>query len=423
MLRALASGITGLKGQEVRLDVIGNNIANANTIGYRASRVGFADLFSQTLSNGAAATATLGAQNPVQVGLGVQVAGSDIYTNSGSLEHTGQQTDLAVQGDGFEILRDGGGGLLYTRAGHFGWDDQGYLVNPGTGQRVQGWTAASNGSFGARNLGTLDDIRITTGRMAAQATSQITLGSNLDAGAAVGTTYSTSATVFDSQGQAWTVALNFTKVGTNVWDWAATDPVGGGYIGSGPDVTGSSFAPADGQINFDADGNPTGASTDGTAAFTPAGAQTVNLTLHFGTMTQLAAVNGSTATVTGQDGMPGGVATGVGIDGSGVVSQLFSNGSRQVVAQIGLGSFPNPAGLLRAGNTNFALSNAAGLVQVGPPGTGAQGSLYAGVVEQSNVDLSREFTDLIVTQRAFQANTRVISAADEILQDLVNLRR
>jgi len=365
----------------------------------------------------------MGAQNPMQIGLGVQVSSTDVDTNSGSLEHTGQQTDLAVQGDGFFALRDGSGGLLYTRAGHFGWDDQGYLVNPGTGQRVQGWTATSTGTFGARNLGTLGDIHIATGRMAAQATTQITMGSNLDANAPVGTTHSTTASVFDSQGRAWSVPLTFKKVGTNLWDWAATNPVTNAYIGAGPSNSGVSFAPATGQIAFDVNGNPVAGSSDGTASFTPAGAQTVNLTLHFGSMTQLAAVNGSSATVTGQDGMPGGVATGVSIDSSGVVNQLFSNGSRQVVAQVGLASFPNPTGLLRAGNTNFIAANAAGLVQVGPPGTGSQGSLYAGVVEQSNVDLSREFTDLIVTQRAFQANTKVITTADEILQDLVNLRR
>ncbi len=425
MLRALAAGIAGLKSQEARLDVIGNNIANANTIGFRSGRVNFAELFSQTLSSGSAGSATRGSQNPAQIGLGVQVASIDVSTTSGGLEHTGRDTDLAIQGDGFFILKDPGGGQLFTRAGHFDWDAQGFLVNPGSGLRVQGWLTGANGSFGVRDAGSLADVRITTGQTAAKPSSEVTLGGNLDASAAIGTTYDTAATVFDSLGRAWNLQLHFKKVAASTWDWAATDPTAAStsYLGSGPAAGGSSFSPATGQLTFDTTGIPNTSTTDGTVSFSPDGANPVDLTLHLGGLTQLAAANGSTAAVTGQNGMASGVATGVSLDANGIVYQLFSNGARQPVAQLALAGFPNPGGLMRTGGTNFTATAASGLVQIGAPGSGAQGSLYTGVVEQSNVDLSHEFTDLIVTQRAFQANTKVIAASDEVLQDLVNLRR
>jgi flagellar hook protein FlgE len=406
-MRALFSGVTGIRSHQVRMDVIGNNIANVNTTGFKSSRVTFQDVFSQTLSMGSAETA------PQQVGLGVGIASTDLDQAAGSFQLTGRDLDLAIEGNGMFVLRGTDGQAQYTRVGNFDWDSNGYLVNPGTGLRVQGWPADKNGNFGTLDRAALGDIQVVKGAPSpAQKTASATLGGNLDAGAKDGDSFQTTLTAYDSLGRAQSITLKFTKSTTNSWTWTAqADPTIG--------VSGT------GVLSFNTDGTIATASKTGTLTMNAPGATLAQtLTLDLSAMTQAyAGQAGSSVLVRQADGYPMGTLESAAVDASGKVVGLYSNGTRRVLGQVAVANFTNPDGLLKVGNSSFAESADSGAPMVGQPSTGGRGRIVAGNLEMSNVDLSTEFTNMIITQRGFQANTRVISAADEMLQDLVNLRR
>jgi flagellar hook protein FlgE len=406
-MRALFSAVTGVRSHQVRMDVIGNNIANVNTTGFKASRVTFQDIFSQTISAGSAQT------TPQQIGLGVGVATTDLFTEAGGLQMTGRELDLAIEGSGMFILRGGDGQNLYSRAGSFSWDADGLLVNPGTGARVQGWMADANGVISSVDQASLSDIQIVRGEMAlAQPTSEIAMAGNLDAGAPDSTEYTTTLAVYDSLGRAHSLIMTMTKQSDNMW----TSSVEGtnGLIATG-NVT----------LQFDTNGMLMPGSPDSMSVdFTPNGAapQTVNVDLS--TVTQgFAGSAGSNVLVRKADGYPMGTLESVTIDASGTAFGVYSNGFRRPLAQIGMALFSNPAGLLKVGASSFAETASSGGPQIGRSETGGRGRVVPGNLEMSNVDLSTEFTNLIMTQRGFQANTRIISTADEMMQELVNLRR
>ena len=531
MMRSMFSAVSGLKTHQVRMDVIGNNVANVNTVGFKAGRVSFYEMFSQTMRGASAPTTDKGGTNPQQVGLGVTIASIDSIHEQGNLQSTAKTTDMAIQGSGFFLVRDQGNSMYFTRAGAFDLDGSGNLVDP-RGRRVLGWQAV-NGVFGPRDSSTLTAIQIPVGQViGAVATSNVIWGHNLDARAAVGFERNTSVDVFDSLGRAhslsmtfrrtdgarettrvaWgnslsasgpigtvvtqdvtlyddlgravSVTVRFEKTGAAQWSVSSTgptglsggsgtitfDPVTGAYISD--DITDIEYSPQgasamkvdldfigvtegaagdiavtsndgaaagsvpnewawtasgpagitgnSGFLTFDAGGRLSSA-TGGPVTFTPMGANPVSIAMSFWGVTQNAGE--STVECLDRDGNPMGTLGKITIDASGVITGTYSNGQSQKIAQIALAAFANPAGLTRTGDNLYQSSNNSGQPQIGEAGTGGRGNITPSALEMSNVDLAEEFTNMIVTQRGFQANSRVITASDEMLQDLVNLRR
>lgn len=609
MLRSLYSGVSGLRSSQIRLDAIGDNIANVNTIGFKSSRVTFKDMLSQTIRAASSAQDGRGGTNPIQVGLGVSVASIDVDHTQGSRQSTGKTTDLYIEGNGYFVLRNGNS-TVYSRAGAFDRDENGYLTVPGTGLKVQGWV---NGS--------LQDIIISDGiAYSAEPTTNVYFANNLNAYAADGEkTFTTTADVYDSLGALHTIQLEFHKeddasgnTELNRWTWtmkspqafeppAATtsvkfagqnltdaagtsthdgtmtvydaagnshaidyhldidgdartatmtfpdgdlvaqdgtalsislafdasgnltttpatisawrQPVSGSgislnFTGLTMNAPGNTLTPAidgnannqpvvqSGALEFGADGTllsqnnnsvwfrpqvtktatwPTTVDVntgwtqqymgiDGTTrqievTFTSIsqglynwtatdGGETIasgtynsddkthsgdivysaygaaskmNMTLHFEDVTSSSGSN--SLSVASRDGALNGTLKSYSIDSSGNIVGEFTNGMMRSIGQIALAKFANAAGLQKVGDTNFVESNNSGIAQLGKAGAAGFGNITPGALEMSNVDLSQEFTDMIVTQRGLQANSRIITTSDEVLQEVVNLKR
>lgn len=403
MMRSMFAGVSGLRNHQIRLDVIGNNIANVNTVAYKMGRVNFQDIFSQTIRGASSPGDLVGGTNPQQVGLGMTVASIDILHMQGNLQLTGKMTDLGIQGNGFFVV-SGSGGNYYTRAGNFEQDASGYLVNP-QGLRLQGW-AATAGVFPNRDEANLTDIRIPVGQsIPARASTEVQYAHNLDSDSAVGTTREAPVAVYDSQGSTHDVSITFTKTAVNTWTWEAI--AGGAAVGNGT-------------LTFGADGLLSAGGT-GAIAFAPPGVAPIAVAVDFTRVTQFAA--DSSVSAISRDGYPMGTLEGFTIDSNGVVTGVYSNGLSQSLAQVALSVFANPGGMMKMGDNLYEESNNSGIRQIGTAKTGGRGTVAPGNLEMSNVDLAREFTDMITTQRGFQANSRIITTSDEMLQELVNLKR
>lgn len=380
MLRSLYSGISGLRSHQTMLDVTGNNIANVNTTGFKASSTQFQDTLSQLTQGAGGPQADVGGTNPAQVGLGVQVAGISTNFGQGSAQNTGRATDMMISGDGF-FVTNFGGETLYTRAGSFSFDGNGRLVTP-EGAMVQGWTAV-NGVIPAG--GAVADIAVPQqGTVPAVATTTATVGGNLPSNAATGTTITRDVQVFDAAGATRALSLTFTRDAAG-WTVQGAD----GAATAGPEPLG--------------------------AAFTVGG-----IAVDLSQVTQSASQE--TVAFSGQNGSAAGTLESYTLAEDGTLIGSFSNGAKQPIARIALANFANPEGLESAGSGFRATVNS-GVPVLGTPGTGGLGSLTGGVLEMSNVDLSQEFTNLIVAQRGFQANARIITTSDEVLQELSNLKR
>ncbi len=420
---ALYTGVTGLQAHQRRLDAVAANIANVNTIGYRSSRVLFQDLFSQTLQGGSAPLGAFGGTNPQQIGLGVKIASIDVDFQQGSLLTTGLSSDLAIQGSGFFVLSDGSR-LGFTRDGSFSLNANGLLIEPATGMRVQGYLADTQGVIDT-NTPPQDIVIPLSGIGIVRATTVATMIGNLnaDATSVPPTSVQRSFVVYDSLGTAQTVTVTYTKeaIPENRWSWEATydsptagvTVVGGGNLDFQTD--GTLPAGTTGNINIaGALMNATGSLPDD-----------LDFTVDFSAVTQLSSGTdvASDITLRNQDGFARGILESFNIGGGGQVNGVFSNGLTRVIAQVALATFSNVGGLTRGGNNMFWETPASGTAQIGPPETGGRGSVSGGVLENSNVDLGREFSNLIITQRGFQANARTITAADTILQETVNLVR
>lgn len=421
MLRSMFSAISGLRGHQEMMDVIANNIANVNTVGFKASRVNFQDILSQTINGATGPQGGLGSINPAQIGLGMTVAGIDVLQTQGNLQSTGNSTDMAIQGDGFFMESDGTS-TVYTRDGAFNIALDGSLANPGTGLKVQGWQADANGKIDMTQPVT--NLVIPIGqRTTALATSNVTLSGNLDAGTADGDTVPTTMTVFDSLGVSHSVKVTFTNTGPNTWSWAASADASDTGI-SITQTAASAGPPAvapinNGTLSFTS-GGVFSAST-GTLALTfPDGATATTPKIDLSAMTQFS----GTSQPSGQaDGFTSGTLTTFSVGDAGLLSGVYSNGQTQVLGQIGLANFQNSAGLLSSGDNNFSATSASGTANIGAAGTGGRGTVTTGALEMSNVDLATQFTGMITAERGFQANSRVITTSDEMLQELVNLKR
>ena len=405
---AIFAGVSALQSQQRRLNVIGNNIANVNTIGFRSARVIFQDVLNQTITSAAPPQAGRGGTNPRQIGLGVTVASIDTNFNQGSLFATNGVADFAIQGDGFFIVNDGTADF-YTRDGSFGLDADGTLVDPATGMTVQGYTAVDGVIDTSQPVG---DILIPTGGAGRTRTTTVgTLMGNLNSEALVGDTVTRVIRVYDSLGTVQEVTVTFTRAAVNQYDWVATHPSvpAPGDVGSGT-------------VTFDADGQVIAGGSGAVSIPLTNGATTpFDFTLDMTGVTQLA--DEDTIALTNQDGLPPGVLESFSIGQGGVINGVFSNGLTEVLGQVALAIFNNPGGLLREGSNVFSGTPNSGIARVGLPGTGGRGTVNGGVLEGSNVDIATEFSNLIISQRAFQAGARSISTADLLLSEAVNLVR
>jgi flagellar hook protein FlgE len=414
MLRSLFSAVSGLRSHQTMMDVIGNNIANVNTTGYKSSQTVFEDTLSQALRSAGAPQNGGGGTNPAQVGLGVRVAGVSTNFSQGSTQVTGRQSDMAIQGDGFFVVQKDGQ-TMYTRAGAFSFDALGNLVSP-EGGRVQGWPAV-NGAINTN--ASVTGLRLPVGQvLAPTATTTIDVGGNLPADAANGATVVHSIDIVDAQGRTIPATTTYTKTGTNTWSAATTDPGPGGTT---TNVGTSTLTWDPAAESFTASTMTLSSASLGAAGYRFPADVTVTIGGDATPLTQYAGAG--TATARNQDGATMGELQSFTMDSSGILVGIFSNGRTEQLGQVALANFTNPGGLEKAGDSMFRGTANSGAASIGAAGSGGRGMLGSGMLEMSNVDLAQEFTNLVVAQRGFQANSRVVSASDEILQDLVNLKR
>ncbi len=412
MLRSMFSAISGLRAHQTKMDVTGNNIANVNTVGFKASTTVFQDTLSQVIRAGGAPAADRGGTNPAQVGLGVKVAAITTNWTQGATQSTGRSTDFMIEGDGFFVTRGAGNEQLFTRAGSFDFDGSGKLVTP-DGSVLQGWMADGSGNINTN--GPTGDLSVPYGQIVnpTQTTSGVVEG-NLPAGTATGESVQTGITMYDSQGKPQKVFYNFTKLAAaNSWELDVVHENGAVLVNNA-------------SVGFNASGDLTTPAAPGTlAAFTPPAATfpswTGGVTLDLSGLSQFGGQN--TLAAPEQNGFALGSLQSFQLGNDGTITGVYSNGLRQPLGKLALASFNNPGGLEKAGGSSFRVGDNSGLAIVGVAGAGGRGVLNSGALEMSNVDLAEEFTGLIIAQRGFQANSRVITSSDEILQDLVNLKR
>ncbi|AHE62617.1 flagellar hook protein FlgE [Borrelia parkeri] len=441
MMRSLYSGVSGLQNHQTRMDVVGNNIANVNTIGFKKGRVNFQDMISQSISGASRPTDGRGGVNPKQVGLGMSVATIDTIHTQGSFQSTQKASDLGISGNGFFILRDGNNSF-YTRAGAFDVDSNRRLVNPANGMRIQGWMAKSIGGEQVINTSAdVEDLVIPIGdKEGAKATEHITFACNLDKrlpiieeGASevdvARGTWVVNKTIYDSFGNTSVVELRVVKDTTTPNLWNATVLVNGetnssftiGFNNEGAllSLNGQAGQPGD-LLEF-----PITFGVVNANAGEVGEQQTINLRLgnvgsYTDSITQFADASTTKAII--QDGYGMGYMENYEIDQNGIIMGVYSNGIRRDIGKIALASFVNPGGLAKVGDTNFTETSNSGQVRIGETGLAGLGSIRAGVLEMANVDLAEQFTDMIVTQRGFQANAKTITTSDQLLQELVRLK-
>ncbi len=484
MMRSLFSGVSGLQNHQKRMDVLGNNIANVNTHGFKKNRVNFQDIIYQNQGSASRPNENIGGINPKQIGIGMSVATIDTIHTQGSLEGTGLSSDLAIKGNGFFMLQQGDQ-VMYSRDGAFSIDTDGVLVNPASGMRVLGWAADENERL--NTSATPDSISIPLyGKLKPQATAKVDLACNLDKNLPVVPpnatpdqvaqgTWSVTKTVYDGFGSEHSLRLDFTRsldgAGNPIPNnWTVTsyvDPTtdaegvvtdGGNTaiaIGAGVPAagTGNTFTvqfdnsggiqqitDAAGNVvegAVDADGNPVpGFNLSLQLAYDvqnsnpdAAGALERQLiTFDAGdvgdfndSLTQDSAAASSKAVR--QDGYKLGYLTQYEIDNRGVVTGIYDNGTRKTLAQVAMATFTNPGGLEKRGSNNFMQTVNSGEARIGEALTAGKGSIASGTLEMSNVDLAQEFVDMITTQRGFQANSRTIQTSDQLLQELLTLKR
>jgi flagellar hook protein FlgE len=412
MSTSFSAALSGLNANSTAIDVVGNNLANLNTPGFKADTITFQDLVTESIGAGLGAT---------QVGFGVGTPITLRQFSQGALQSTGGPLDAAIQGDGFFIVQAAGtGNTEYTRGGSFQVNTQGNLTTA-SGDLVQGWSI-TNGVLNT-NLPT-GPINVPVGALAPPlATTAMSTTLNLNAAAATGGTFSTSVQVYDSLGTAHTVTATFTQSGTpNQWNYSLAVP--------GADVTGGIFTPVTGTLTFDASGNlisPASTDPQPTIAITGLAdaAADMNITwnLYNGTTPDITQFNqASAASAQSQNGSAAANLVSVGLANGGQVLALYSDGQQVVVGQMAMADIRNPDSLVAAGNSNYMASALTALPAVGVPGTGGRGTVLGGSIEASNVDIAKEFTDLIIFQQGYEANAHVITTENTLSQDTINLK-
>ena len=404
--------LSGLQANSVALNTIGNNLANLNTTAFKGQTTAFEDLFYQQIGQS-------GSGDAIQLGAGTRVSGTSTNFTEGTIlpDSNSNSADMALAGNGFFVVQQGGVQSL-TRAGNFQLSSNGNLITQ-DGQQVMGY-AALNGVVNQNS--SLSPITIPVGlNVGAQATQNFSITANLNSNATVGTPYSSPVTIFDSLGQSHQATVSYTKTGTNTWSYSVSLPAG--------DATG---APTNntGTLTFDSSGNlvsPAGSVNNITFPGLVDGASDLsfnwNLNNSSGTPTisQLASASSNTSKF--QDGFTSGVYQSFIVDPAGVITAQFSNGRTSTIGQLAVATVANTAGLTASGGNNFMTTAASGLATVGVAGAGGRGALVDGALEQSNVNISTEFSNLIIAQRAFEANSKTVTTFDTISQDVISMVR
>jgi flagellar hook protein FlgE len=414
MPTSFSTALSALSAHATAIDVIGNNLANLNTPGFKASVVSFHDLVTQSLGAGLGET---------QVGFGVGTPVTLRQFSQGAIQSSGGPLDASIQGDGFFVLRGSANQILYTRGGNFQVDTAGNLTTA-TGERLQGWTQTD----GVLDVNApMGDITVPVGSLKAPAaTTQFSIDLNLNAAASAGPPpdkYSTSVEIFDSLGNSHVITTTFTKTANaNEWDYSLSFP--------DADLT-AAGTPVTGTIAFDPSGRMiTPAVADPAPVLTVTGladgAADMDITWNLFTgqtprLTQFSQPSASSALA--QNGSGAANLVRVGLGNGGKILAQYSDGQQVVVGQTAMATVRNPESLLAVGNSNFQLSARSALPAVGLPDTGGRGSVLGGTVESSTVDIAREFTNLIIYQRGYQANARMVTTVDEISQETINIKR
>ena len=420
MSGSFSAGLSGLNANSSALSVIGNNLANINTIGFKASAVQFGDLVSQTVG--------ASGQNPSQVGLGVGVGSISPVFSQGAIEKTSEATNVAIQGNGFFVLA-GQTGQSFTRAGDFSFNSAGALVTS-DGQFVQGYTATDPATGRIITTGQPGNITVPPGVLRAPVqTTLFSATTNLNAGATPGDTFATSVQIFDSLGTPHVLTMTYKNTGPGAWTYELTaDPadVAGGTPGTPVPV-------GNGTLTFDPNGllSAVDGGAPANVTFTmPAWADgATSAAVTWGvldtnnkpTLTDFSSPS-ETSSIS-QNGAAAGMIDNISISSDGSIVASFGAGQSVIVAQLALASFNNPKGLVKLGANRFGESQAAGLPNIGAAGTGGRGTLIGSALEQSNVDIAQEFTRMILAQRGYQANSKTITVSDELLVDTLNLKR
>ena len=412
---SFSAGLSGLNANSAYLSVIGNNLANINTVGFKASSVTFQDLVSQSVGGSSV--------NPMQVGLGVTTGSISPVFSQGAIENSREATNVAIQGNGFFVVR-GTTGNSYTRAGNFTFNSDGKLVSP-DGQFVQGYTQTDPLTGNILSTGQPTDITVPPGVLRAPvATTQFRTQTNLSATAATGDTFTTAVQIYDSLGAPHVATVNYTKTGAGAWSYNVTVP--------NADVNGVAGAPVSigaGNITFNASGVMTGPVADVTLnvpAFAN-GAAASTLRWDLIDANNQPALSGYTAasatSAISQNGSAAGMIDNLTISADGTIVATFGAGQTVPVAQLALANFNNPKGLVKLGSSRYGESQAAGIANIGVAGTAGRGTLIGSALEGSNVDIAQEFTNMILAQRGYQANSKTITVSDELLVDTLSLKR
>ena len=426
--------LTGLEADSTALNTIANDLSNMNTTAFKAQSTNFSDLFYQQIGS-------TGAGDPIQVGAGVKVAGNETGFTQGSINSTGNATDVALDGSGFFVLSNGSSGYEYSRAGDFSLDSNGNLVTS-NGLSVMGYPAAA----GVVNTNApLTAINIPVGTVQQPlATSTMSMTANLDSASATGTQFPAAVTVYDSLGQAHVATVTYEQTATNTWSYSVALPA------ADYSVAGNNVVPAaiTGTLTFDANGNLStvsqgagAAKTVGTATgdvssialnFNPAATNVLanganGLTIRWNLMDAAGTPNisqvdtTSAVSATTQNGFPSGQYQSFSIGSDGTVSATYSNGQTQNVGQLALANVPNLQGLSLLGNGDYATNSASGTAAIGTSGTSGLATVQDDALEASNVNISTEFSDLIIAQRAFEANAKSVTTFDTVTQDTINM--
>lgn len=412
---SFSTALSGLRASSDSLGVSGNNIANANSTAFKSSSITFADIFNNSLGvrlNGGGST--------MQIGNGVQTASISTDFSQGNLNDNTSATAAAIQGTGFFVIQDKAGAQVYTRAGDFSIDRNGFLVTP-DGSQVQGYAAVGH-SIPAG--GQLSPIRIPIGETTPPlATTGVTLTMNLNSADTTGVTFHGPVQVFDSKGVSHTLDITFQKQLNGTYQVAATLDGNAAVVDAGAEPEALVFN-SDGELTGPANLSiiPDQTLLDGASLpsisfnmfeINPDGSQGKGFITNYAAPSAVASIR--------QDGFAAGSLTGLSVSGDqdGIISAVFSNGQVRPIAQFAMATFNSQAGLTHLGGNKFAETPASGQPSIGTAGSGGRGLIIGNALEQSNVDLASEFTDLIVAQRSFQANSRVISTISQTLQDLI----
>ncbi len=409
MITAMLNGVSGVTSFSLWLDVVSDNLANISTVGYKESRVTFRDIHNRTLLMGSAPRGEKGGVNPEQTGFGTAVATIGRVFSQGDLMFSGVSTDLAIEGDGFFVLTDNAGKLgdpdhmYYTRAGAFDLDSDGNLVDTNTGYLVLGYLADPNDPTSQIDIGTLKPINLKNfEKVSPVATTSVEISGNLGADSQVGDKVSVGILYYDSQGVPKNVQVEFEKASDNTWTWEATDE-DGNSVGTGT-------------MAFGSDGKPTSGTTT-TLTLADGG----SLDVDFSNVSQFGGP--SYLGVTNSDGHGMGNINDISIDRDGIIRIDYNDGTQRVAGQVALSSFINPDGLMAVGDTMFKEGPNSGKALIGTPNSDARGAVLSGTLEMSNVNPANEMVNLILAQRGYQINSRVITTADSIVEEALNLPR